>query len=121
MKSLKPQIRRFKSLANKILIMLAFSCVSGVFSVSPAFADHHIGHGMDIRHDDGFGHRDHRFDDHFDYAYRYYDNGPGYGRQPAYRQPYIYSQPVYIPPPIYSPPPPSPGINLIFPLDLRHR
>ncbi|MGZ4970180.1 MAG: hypothetical protein ACXV8O_15485 [Methylobacter sp.] len=120
MKSLKPQIRRFQLLANKILIMLAFSSAIGIFSASTAFADHGIGHGLDIRHD-GYGHRDHRFDDHFDYAYRYYDYGPGYGYQPSYRQPYIYSQPVYIPPPIYSPPPPSPGINLIFPLDLRHR
>lgn len=42
-----------------------------------------------------------------------------YPYRPVYPQPYYYAQPVYVPPPVYYPQWQTPGINLIFPLDLR--
>jgi hypothetical protein len=118
MNSLIQQVRHFSPTGNKVAITLIFSLAAGIFSVSPAFADRGGNHGLGIHHHYDYGHRD-LFND---YEYRHgYGYGPGYGRQPAYRQPYIYAQPIYVPPPIYYPPPQSPGINLFFPLDMRHR
>lgn len=55
--------------------------------------------------------------------YQQYDNHGNrnvyYGYRPDYRPPYYYAKPVYVPPPVYYQPWQSPGINLIFPLDLR--
>lgn len=55
--------------------------------------------------------------------YQRYDNHGNrnvyYGYRPDYRPPYYYAKPVYVPPPVYYQPWQSPGINLIFPLDLR--
>ncbi|MGZ5007563.1 MAG: hypothetical protein ACXWE9_13335 [Methylobacter sp.] len=108
--------------ATKVWIALVFSLTASIFYVPPACAERHIGHGFGGRHED-YGHRD-LFNDRFDYQYHRgygYGPGPGYGYQPLYRQPYIYAEPVYVPPPIYYQPPQSPGINLFFPLDMRHR
>lgn len=50
---------------------------------------------------------------------RYGNRNIYYGYRPDYRPPYYYARPVYVPPPVYYQPWQSPGINLVFPLDLR--
>lgn len=89
-----------------------------VFSISSALADrddhewgergeHHGWHGGGYNGWRGGG------------GYGYGRYGYGYPQPYGYVQPYGYAQPLYAPPPVYYPPQPSPGINLIFPLNFR--
>jgi hypothetical protein len=65
---------------------------------SPAFADN-----------------DHDRDNRGDHGNRGHDRGHDHDRRPAHYQRY----PVYVPPPAYYRREPSPGISLVFPLDIR--
>jgi hypothetical protein len=106
MKTVIQHPRYLKSTACKVVTALAFTLAIGVFSISPAFADHGRGGGG---HEGGHGHDDHDHGGwhggHGGYGY----GGNGYG----------YAQPVYVPPPVYVVPPQSPGINIVVPLNLR--
>lgn len=121
MKTVIQHPRYLKSTACKVVTALAFTLAIGVFSMSPAFADHGRGgggHGHGYGYGYGYGHDDHGGwrGGHGGYrgyrgyrGYGYGGNGYGYG----------YAQPVYVPPPVYVVPPQSPGISLVVPLHLR--
>jgi len=113
MKSLIGQSRYFESMLSKIVITITLVTTLSFLSMASAFADRDNGHGRGNRQnkqnfrqwrndDEGYGYRQ-------SYGYRY--------RQPHYN----YAQPVYVPPPVYYGPMQAPGINLVFPLNLRHR
>lgn len=99
-----------------IRAMLAFAVLA--FAIAPAYAKDHNngrGNGNNGRGNGGYNN-----------GYRGNGNGYGYqGRPRHYHPPYRYSRPPppryhrYVPPPIYYPQIQSPGINLVFPIDIR--
>lgn len=98
MKTENLEIRFFRSTAGKAAITLAIAAAISVLSMSPALAEHGRGdHGRG-------GWHEHR---------GWHGGYGGYG--------YNYAQPVYAPPPVYYPPQPSPGVSVLFPLNLRIR
>ena len=117
MKSLIGQTRYFRSAGSKVVIAITLMTALSLLSMASAFADRNNGHG---------GRGGNRHSQHGEREWRG-DNDGGYGNHwqrygYGYRQPYYnYAQPVYIPPPVYYGPMQSPGINLVFPLNLRHR
>jgi hypothetical protein len=125
MKSLIHKAKYFRSTGSKVLIGIIFASTLSVLSISSALADRddHGGWGNRGDHDDGW--RRDRDDDRDDWrgdrdGYRNGYGYDGYGRyQQGYPQPYGYAQPVYVPPSVYYLPQQSPGINLIFPLNIR--
>ena len=109
-----------RSPGRKALAALVLASVVGGLFISTAYADndgHNNGNGNGHSNQGQKGQSgnqgNHGDDDHHGNRNVYY------GYRPDYRPPYYYAQPVYVPPPVYYQPWQSPGINLIFPLDLR--
>lgn len=105
MKFLIQQAKYLRSIGGNVLMALIFVSALSVFSISSALADHDNGHGK------GKGRGD--------YHHKGHGRHGGDRDDYRYRQPYSYARPVYVPPPVYYRPIPSPGINLIFPINLR--
>jgi Ni/Co efflux regulator RcnB len=113
MKTSTNQARNFRPTISKIVMALAVASVIGGMAITPALGQNNEsraraaqdrGRNSDRNQNDNRNRNDRRDQR----AYR-----------PAYQHPYRYSQPVYAPPPVYYDPQPSPGISLVFPLDIR--
>jgi hypothetical protein len=112
METLKLITRLFRKLGSKFVLGLIIASTLNLLPISTVLADRD---DWD-RHEGGWrgGDRD-DWDRH-----RGYGNGYRVYQQPMYpQQPYGYAQPVYVPPPVQYLPPPSPGINLVVPLNFR--
>jgi hypothetical protein len=99
-----------RSIAGKILFVLALTAMIGGINVAPSFADNDRNRGRqqyDNRRYEhrGQGHDRYRQGGHGRYydrrGYRYYEDG--------------YRHRIYAPPPGFYTPPPEPGIRLFFP------
>jgi len=108
----------FRRHGSKFLVGLLIASTLSLLPVSTVLADpdgwggHEGGWGG---HEGGWrGHDRNDWD-----RRRAYGNGYGGYPQPVYPQVYGYAQPVYVPPPVQYIPQPSPGINLVIPLNFR--
>jgi len=99
MRTSNTRTRKFSSTVGKIVMALVFASMIGGISIAPAFArDNGRGHSQQ-------GHGGHGGDrGHYRGGYRY-----------------GYAEPVYAPPPVVYDPTPyqSPGISLVFPIQIR--
>ena len=98
MRTSNMRVRKFCLTVGKIMMVLVFASMIGGICIAPAFSQGNGRHG-------GY----------------YYNNGYG---QRVYRQPprhYYHPAPVYAPPPVvyYPAPYQSPGISLVFPINIR--
>lgn len=125
METLILKTRFIKSTGKKIALGLMLASTLCLLPVAAVHAERDDFGGRDAG---GFrgGERDGGFHggDREDWRRRErYGNGyGGYGggyRLPVAPQGYGYAQPVYVPPPVQYMPPPSPGINLVVPLNFR--
>jgi len=95
------RVGKFRSTVGKIVMALVFASMIGGISIAPAFAkDNDKGHSQQ-----GRGGHEAR------------PRGYNRGHQPHG----YYPAPVYAPPPVVYAPTPyqSPGINLVFPINIR--
>jgi len=97
MKTSNIRVRKFSLIAGKIMMVLVFVSMIGGICIAPAFGKNNNRRGG------------------------YYYTGHG---QRVYRQPprhYYHPVPVYAPPPVvyYPDPYQSPGISLVFPVNIR--
>ena len=103
------------------LAVLVFSALMGVLTLAPAAAENsgneNNGHPNQARNNNGQKENHGNQGNYYGNPGNHYGNNNAY--RPVYRQPYYYAQPVYVPPPVYYPQWPTPGINLVFPIDLR--
>jgi len=100
------------------LTVLLLSALVGVLSISPAAAENN---GNENHNNYNNGHPNQSPNNNWQKE-NHGNPGNHYGNnayRPVYRQPYYYAQPVYVPPPVYYPQWQTPGINLVFPIDLR--
>lgn len=96
--------RRLQLLATAV-IALALAGTIGAVAAAPAHADDYRGFE---RHDDHWDRGGHWRDR----DWRWHHRGPW--------PDYVAPAPVYAPPPVvYAPPPQPPGLNLIFPINIR--
>jgi uncharacterized membrane protein len=110
MNTLTRQIRRLYAIGGKAITTLTLALAITVLPVSSAFADREHG---------GEHHEDHDRRGGYGGGYRG-GYGYGYGGYGGYGG-YTYAQPVYAPPPVYYPPVASPGIGIMFPLNIQIR
>jgi uncharacterized membrane protein len=108
MNTLTRQVRRLCAIGGKVITVLTLASAINALPVSSAFADRERG---GEHHE---GHEDH--DRRGGYGGGGYRGGYGYGYGG-----YTYAQPVYAPPPVYYPPVVSPGIGIMFPLNIQIR
>jgi len=133
MKTPTTQTRHVKSIISQPLLALAAASVISALAMAPALAEDYDnrqgnwnhGRGNGGYNDNGHGYRG---DWH---GYRGDWHGyqpPYYYRRPSHPHAYLYAPPpvyyalppvYYAPPPVYYAPVPSPGINLVFPIDIR--
>ena len=99
-----------------VVAALVFSALLGVLSIAPASAENSGNENHNNNGHPNQGQNNNWQKDNHGNPGNHYGNN---AYRPVYRQPYYYAQPVYVPPPVYYPQWQSPGINLIFPLDLR--
>ena len=109
------------------LAAFILSALVGVLSIAPAAAENNGNENNNSHNNNGHPNQGQynnwQKENHGNQGNYYGNPGNHYGNnnayRPVYRQPYYYAQPVYVPPPVYYPQWQTPGINLIFPLDLR--
>jgi hypothetical protein len=140
MKTPTTQTRHFRSIISQPMLALAFASVISAMAMTPALAaghDNRQGNWHNSRGNGGYKGNGHSYHDEW-HGYHgrgnsgYKDNGHGYhdewhgyhGERHGYQPPYYYRKPshsnayIYVPP-VYYAPVPSPGITLIFPIDIR--
>jgi len=96
------------------LTLLVLASAISVLAITPALADDHDNRqgNWDNGRGNGHGHGHHHGQQ------GYYGGGYGY-QQPYYRPPVQTRSYIYAPPPVYYPPVISPGLNLVFPINIR--
>ena len=97
MRTSNTRVRKFSLIAGKIMMVLVFVSMIGGICIAPAFGQGNGRHG-------GYYYTEH-------------------GRREYYQPPrhYYHPAPVYAPPPVvyYPAPYQSPGISLVFPINIR--
>jgi hypothetical protein len=95
----------FRSLAGKVMAVLALAALVGSIEVAPAAAgDHGRGRYYENRPHDNRGPGHYRGHYRRGHVYRSY----------GYAEP-VYAAPVYVAPPVYYAPPPAPGVSIFLP------
>ena len=114
--------RHERAIGPSTVAALILSALVGVLSIAPAAAENNGNENQNNGNQNhNNGHPNQGQNNNWQNQ-NHGNSGNHYGNnayRPVYRQPYYYAQPVYVPPPVYDPQWQTPGINLIFPLDLR--
>ena len=119
MKTPTTQTRQFRSIISQPLLALAVASVISALAMAPALAEDHDNRQGNWNHGKGnSGYKGNGHDYHGYHGERHGYQPPYHYRKPSHPHAYI-PAPIYAPPPVYYAPVPSPGITLIFPIDIR--